>query len=105
VKRIALFMTFSGREPYSDWLEEVEPEFQFRISAYLKRLALGGSRKNIRAIGDGCFEMKINIGPGFRIYFGEVGKTVILLLGGGDKSTQFRDIAKIKEYWRNYVSN
>jgi putative addiction module killer protein len=105
VKQIELFSDVSGREPYRDWFETLEFEIQFRISADIKRMASGGSRRNVRAIGDGCFEIKINIGPGMRIYFGEVGKTVVLILGGGDKSTQFRDIVKIKEYWRIYVSN
>jgi putative addiction module killer protein len=85
-------------------LESLEVAVRYRIVTYLDRFALGGSNKNVRSVGDNCFELKINTGPGYRIYFGEIGQTVILLLGGGDKSTQFRDIAKIKECWRSDVS-
>ncbi|MBE9142264.1 hypothetical protein IQ236_03395 [Planktothrix mougeotii LEGE 06226] len=51
---------------------------------------------------EGVFQFKINYGPGYRIYFGQVGLTLILLLCGGDKSTQQKDIKKAKEYWRDY---
>jgi putative addiction module killer protein len=105
VKRIEMFVTDSGREPYLEWLTGLEERAQIRIETYLDRLALGGSNRNVRFLGDGCFELKIDIGPGYRVYFGEVGKVILLLLGGGDKSTQFRDIAKVKEYWRDYVSS
>jgi len=65
---------------------------------------MGGAKKNIRPLGGGLFEIKIDHGPGYRVYFGETGNTVILLLLGGDKSTQFRDIRQAKDFWRSYVS-
>jgi putative addiction module killer protein len=52
--------------------------------------------------GDGVYEFRVDYGSGYRIYFGQVGKLIIILLSGGDKSTQDKDIAKAKEYWKDY---
>lgn len=73
------------------------------IDAYIDRVAIGGGRKNIRALKDGLFEIKVDKGPGWRVYFGEDGKSIILLLLGGNKTDQNRDIKKAKEYWRMYA--
>lgn len=59
--------------------------------------------KNVRALKGGVFEIKIDRGPGYRVYFGEDGKFLILLLIGGDKGSQDQDIKKAKEYWRLYA--
>ena len=68
----------------------------------IERVALGGSKKNIRSIGDRMFEIKINHGPGYRVYFGTVRKNIILLLAGGEKTSQRRDISLAKKYWRTF---
>ena len=59
-------------------------------------------KKHIKSLGDGVFEIKIPHGPGLRVYFAEIENVIMLLLLGGDKSTQTRDIKKAKEYWRQY---
>ncbi len=64
---------------------------------------MGGSKKNIKSIGDGLFELKINFGSGYRVYFVETEKIIILIISGGDKSTQKNDIKKAKEHWRKYA--
>ena len=69
--------------------------------AYIERVAIGGSKKNIRSLGDGLFEIKIHYGPGYRIYFGNLKGSIILLLVGGDKSSQRQDISLAKKYWRS----
>lgn len=94
----------NGNEPFSDWIESLDIRSQARIFAYIDRVASGGGRKTIRALGDGVFEIKMDFGPGYRVYFGEDGKTIILLLIGGDKKTQSKDIETAKSYWRQYVS-
>lgn len=68
----------------------------------IQRVAKGGARKSTKALKDGVFEMKIPHGRGYRVYFAEDGDEIIILLVGGDKKTQSRDIDKAKEYWRNY---
>jgi len=55
-----------------------------------------------KGVGEGVFELVINFGPGYRVYFGQDGKDIVILLIGGNKSTQPRDIKTAKEYWRTY---
>ena len=104
MKRIEYYQTPEGKEPCREWLNQLDKTAQSRIDAYIKRAALGAAKNNIRSLGDGIFEIKIDHGPGFRVYFGEVGNVIILLLLGGDKSSQFRDIRKAKDFWMNHVS-
>ena len=68
----------------------------------IQRVASGGARKSVKALKDGVFEIKIPHGPGYRVYFAEDGEEMIILLMGGNKKTQGRDIIKAKEYWRSY---
>ncbi|MEY3869481.1 MAG: hypothetical protein RLZZ338_3372 [Cyanobacteriota bacterium] len=57
-----------------------------------------------RSLGEGLFELKIDYGPGYRLYFGQIASIIVILLCGGDKSTQDRDIEKAREYWRDYYA-
>ena len=104
MKRIEYYQTKAGREPCRDWLASLDPTTQLRIYGYLERVAAGGGKNNVKPVGSGVFEVKIDHGPGYRIYFGQVGKVMILLLQGGDKASQFRDIGRAQEYWRDYAS-
>lgn len=63
-----------------------------------------GNLGDYRSVGEGIFELRIDYGPGYRIYFGQIGITIVLLLCGGDKSTQEQDIRKAIEYWEDYRS-
>jgi putative addiction module killer protein len=55
-------------------------------------------------VGEGVHEVRIHFGPGYRIYFGREGDAVVILLRGGDKGSQDRDIERAQEYWRDYRS-
>jgi putative addiction module killer protein len=57
-----------------------------------------------QSVGNGVFELRIDYGSGFRIYFGQIGMTIVILICGGDKNTQDRDIRQAKEYWTDYRS-
>jgi len=83
-------------------MQSLDKQSQARIDAYIQRVAMGAAKKNTKAVGKAVFEIKINSGPGYRVYFGEVGRRMILLLIGGDKSTQSRDIIRAQEFWRDY---
>ena len=74
---------------------------QDRIQERLTRLA-GGNFGDWKSVGEGIFESRFHFGAGYRIYFGIVGNTIVLLLCGGDKSSQMRDIERAKTYWQNY---
>lgn len=82
--------------------------YQFKIKAHkigfwhvLNALS-PGNLGNYRSVGGGVFELRLDFGPGYRIYFGQVGNTIVLLLCGGDKSSQTRDIESAKTYWLEY---
>jgi len=88
--------------PYLKWFEKLRDQrAQRRIDARLARVRTGlfGDTKGV---GDGVHELRIDYGPGYRLYFGRDGDQVIILLCGGDKSTQDKDIANAKEYWADY---
>ena len=99
-----MYFVWTGLEPFSEWREKLPLKEKVAVTRYILRAAGGGGKKNIKALGDGIFEIKVHIGPGLRIYYGEDGKRIILLLMGGDKGSQKRDIEKAKDYWRSYVS-
>ena len=73
-----------------------------KIQTRLGRLSLGNFGDS-KFVGEGVYELRIDYGGGYRIYFGQVGSRVILLLCGGDKSSQERDIQTAKSYWRDYA--
>jgi putative addiction module killer protein len=102
LRKIRTLTTRGGKNPFEDWLSKLSVKNQANIDSYLKRLARGGSKKNIKSLDHGLFELKINTGPGFRIYFAQIGRLLIFLIIGGDKSSQKRDITKAKKYWSEY---
>lgn len=101
MRHLELYRTEAGREPFSDWLDSLDKIVRAKVKSYIDRVALGGSNKNLKQVGFGVFEIKIEFGPGYRVYFGKLGSEVILLLLGGDKSTQVKDIKMAQIYWRN----
>jgi putative addiction module killer protein len=88
-----------GSEPFSDWLKALgDKQAKARIRFRLQRLE-AGHFGDTEPVGDGVFELRLHFGPGYRVYFGRQGKLILLLLCGGDKSTQTRDIMRAKDYW------
>jgi putative addiction module killer protein len=104
LRSIEYYRTEGGREPFKEWLQDLDKVSRRKIHAFIIRLAAGAAKKNVRSLGGGVFEVKIDYGPGYRVYFGEGSRELILLLLGGDKSSQFRDIRQAKDYWRKHVS-
>lgn len=100
--QIELYQRQNGAVPFRDWLDRLRDlQAVARIRARLTRIRAGNFGQ-VRALGDGVSELKIDHGPGYRVYYAMAGKTVVLLLVGGDKSTQKRDIETAKDYWREY---
>ena len=99
---IEYFITGTGKKPFKDWLEGLKDVAgRAKIRIRLDRARLGNLGDN-RSVGEGVRELRIDYGPGYRVYFALDGARIILLLLGGDKSSQERDIAQAKEYWRDH---
>jgi putative addiction module killer protein len=92
----------NGAGPFADWLHGLKDiQARARIRTRLDRLSLGNFGDH-RALGGGIYELKIDWGPGYRVYCAKTGKTIILLLCGGDKKTQAQDIKHAKDYLKEY---
>lgn len=85
---------------YTEWFADLrERQAKARIDIRVRRLSLGNPG-DVRPVGDGVSELRIDFGPGYRVYFIQQGAVVIVLLAGGDKSTQDRDIRAAKKLAR-----
>jgi putative addiction module killer protein len=99
---LELYTTTDGQIPFQAWLDELrDRQGQAKIKARLARVRKG-NLGNYKSLGDGVLELKVDFGPGYRVYFGQAGKTIVLLLCGGDKASQARDIQSAKTYWAEY---
>ena len=96
------YVTSDGKNPFRKWLHAVrDASVRAKVRVRLNRVRLGNFG-DAKAVGSGVSELRIPYGPGYRVYFARAGSTVVLLLCGGDKSSQKRDIATAKEYWLDY---
>jgi len=101
---IRLYRTKAGTVPFSEWFDGLQDvTTQQRIDARLARVRLGNIG-DAKVVGGGICELRLDFGPGYRIYFGQEDRTIVILLCGGDKSSQRRDIKKAKEFWADYKS-
>lgn len=89
-------MTVRETDEFHEWIKGLRDErAQARVNARIRRLSLG-NRGDWRSVGEGIEEMRIDYGPGYRVYYVFRGTEVVVLLAGGDKSTQDRDIERAK---------
>src|SRR3954470_13956794 len=96
------YQTSDGRRPFIDGLERLKDrQARTRIEARLARVA-AGTFGDAEPVGEGVMELRIDWGPGYRVYFARVGQVMVLLLCGGDKRTQQRDINRAKECFEDY---
>jgi putative addiction module killer protein len=104
-KQLVSYETPSNKVPFDEWIKNLKDrKGQELILARLRRFAVTGHPGDHKSIGRGVYELRIHYGPGYRIYYGEDGMMVVLLLCGGDKSSQRRDIQRAEEYWKDYRS-
>ena len=101
-KELRIFVTEEGREPFNEWLASLnDPKVRAKIRVRLDRVSLGNFG-DCHGVGEGVQELRMDYGSGYRIYLGQDGSTIVLLLCGGDKSTQTKDIETAKRYWNEY---
>ena len=101
-KTILTYAKADGSAPFNDWLESLKDiKARAIVRTRINRIRLG-NLGNCKSVGEGVSELKIKFGAGYRVYFGQKGDEIIILLSGGDKSSQNKDIKQAKEYWQDY---
>jgi len=101
-KELIVFVKDNGREPFTEWLEEltdVVAQRRIRLRLFMLKRGIAGDCKSL---GDGVFKLRFQFGPGYRVYFGQEGPVVVILLCGGEKRAQTRDVRQAKEFWETY---
>ena len=93
--------TEAGLSPFAEWFNDLDPLTAARVDKYIRRLESGNFGAT-KALLNGVFEVRMDFGPGYRVYYGRAGRTMILLLGGGSKRRQDADIAAAVQRWKRY---
>ncbi|HEY9758896.1 MAG TPA: type II toxin-antitoxin system RelE/ParE family toxin [Oculatellaceae cyanobacterium] len=96
------FLLEDNTSPVGQWLKELPVPTRARVAARIARFE-AGNLGDAKAVGDGVWEARFMFGPGYRLYFGVHQGRIILLLTGGDKGSQRRDIERAKRYWRDFL--
>ncbi len=91
----------AGRSPYKSWFDGLDAQAAAKVTVALARMGLG-NLSNVKSVGGGVLEFRIDFGPGYRVYFGREGSEIIILVGGGTKKGQQMDIATAKTRWTDY---
>lgn len=101
-REVDYYATEAGDCPFQKWLSSLrDARARQKIKVRIDRVSLG-NLGYCEPVGSGVMELKIDFGPGYRVYFGQRGEQLVILLCGGDKSTQKRDIQTAQEYWADY---
>jgi putative addiction module killer protein len=101
-KELLAYRTREGRTPFNEWLDELDDQnIVARVLARLARVRRG-NLGDCKSVGEGVSELRVDYGPGYRVYFAQKGQTLVILLCGGDKRTQEKDIQRAKQYWHDY---
>ena len=95
------YLTADGRSPYRDWFDALDAVAASKIAVAITRIRLG-NLSNAKGVGGGVQEYRIDFGPGYRIYFGRDGETLVILLAGGTKKRQQSDIETAQARWADY---
>lgn len=99
---VKIYQNEHSDNPFISWLESIkDTTTQLRIRKRLRRIE-DKNFGDFEPVGDGVFELRMHFGPGYRVYFGYINKEIILLLCGGDKGSQVKDIQKAKLFWQDY---
>ena len=94
--QVVEYLDAAGVSPFARWFDGLDPRAGAKVTAALTRLS------NVKSVGAGVLEYRIDFGPGYRLYFGRSGDDLVILLAGGTKSRQDRDIAVAQARWADY---
>ena len=101
-QEVVTYRTLDGKRPFTSWLLGLRDQAgRAKIRARIARMQ-SGNFGDCKPVGTGVQELKIRWGPGYRVYFGREGARIVVLLCGGDKSTQNKDIRQAQKYWKEY---
>lgn len=98
---VAEYLDEKGRSPFEIWFKRINAQAAAKVTTALVRLE-GGNTSNVKSLGSGVHELKIDFGPGYRVYFGYDGPSIVILLAGGTKKRQAKDIDTAKKRWVDY---
>jgi putative addiction module killer protein len=101
-QNVLIYARSDGSAPFTEWFDDMKDmKARASIRSRLDRLEVG-SFGDAKTVGEGVSELRIDVGPGYRVYYGRHGKRIVILLCGGDKSSQAKDISKAKKFWADY---
>ena len=96
------YLNAGGASPYRRWLETLDLPTRARIQARVMRFEIGNLGDH-KSVGGGVWEARLAFGPGYRIYFGRFGEELVLLLFGGDKGSQAKDVRTARQSWTEFL--
>ena len=101
MKRVVEYIDMAGRSPFGRWFDTLDARAAAKVRTAIVRLEQG-NESNLKSVGRGVSEARIDFGPGYRVYLGQDGHVLVILLGGGTKQRQQDDIAAAQERWADY---
>jgi putative addiction module killer protein len=104
IRKVRFYKTLSGKELFNDWYNSLKDKrARLQVAGKLRQLQ-NSSFKNYSSVGNEVFEIRIFLGPGYRVYFGFESEIIIVVLLAGDKSSQAKDIKKATKLWRDFLN-
>jgi putative addiction module killer protein len=95
------YLDSSGRSPFARWFDGLNAPAAAKVTTALTRIE-AGNFSSVKGVGAGVFECRIDFGPGYRVYFGKDGDTLVILVAGGSKKHQQEDIQTAHDRWKDY---
>ncbi len=104
-KVVEIYCDRFGDEPYTIWIYSLkDPKTKARIEQRIRRIEKGNFGDHA-SVGEGVWELRLDFGPGYRVYYAHKDEQMVILLGGGSKKSQQRDIDQARFYWNEYKEN
>lgn len=98
---LVVYVTEEGKTPFDEWFHKLDTVAALKVRTALARIETG-NLGDVKPVGQGVSERRITLGPGYRVYFGQDGDKLVILLCGGTKKRQSKDIEQAKAFWDDY---